>query len=97
MYSVILNDHQDYLQTLANYLAPVQVPGKTWRRCYRGSEQSFSATSFHSNCDNKGPTVTLVRVNENVFGGYTDKSWTSPASKNLLSLINFDPILSIEF
>ena len=82
MYSVILNDHQDYLQTLANYLAPVQVPGKTWRRCYRGSEHSFSATSFHSNCDNKGPTVTLVRVNENVFGGYADKSWTS--SKNLL-------------
>ena len=82
MDSVILNDHPDSVQTLKTYLDSVQVPGKTWKRCYRGSEQSFSGTSFHSNCDYKGPTVTLVRVNENVFGGYADKSWTS--SKNLL-------------
>ena len=77
MDSVILRGHPDYLQTLKNYVAPVQVSGKTWERCHRGSEHSFSATSFHSNCDNKGPTITLIRVNENVFGGYADKNWTS--------------------
>ena len=33
--------------------------------------------TFHSLCDNIGPTVTLVRVKQNVFGGYADKNWNS--------------------
>lgn len=48
---------------------------KLWYKCYRASENRFSSYRFHSACDNKGPTVTLVRVGSKVFGGYTDKSW----------------------
>ena len=53
----------------------MQVEGKQWHLCFRASENGYSARAFHFACDNKGPTVTLVRVGDNVFGGYTDKSW----------------------
>ena len=73
--SVILRDHPDYEQTLKEFMEPVQVTGKQWQLCFRASENSYSASAFHAACDNKDPTVTLVRVGENVFGGYTDKGW----------------------
>ena len=75
MKSVILSINPEYHKTLMGFLAPVQVPGKEWQMCYRGSEQNFLASAFHSLCDYKGPTVTIVRVNQNVFVGYTDKDW----------------------
>ena len=68
------------------FLTPVHVPGKEWQMCYLGSEQNFRASAFHSLCDYKGPTVTIVRVNQNVFGGYTDKNWTS--GKNRVRIPN---------
>jgi len=37
-----------------------------------------AASTFHSRCDGKGPTVTLVETSLGVvFGGYTDVSWAS--------------------
>ena len=73
--SNIIRDHPDYEQTLTKFMREVQVTGKQWQLCFRASENSYSARAFHAACDNKGPTVTLVRVGDNVFGGYTDKSW----------------------
>ena len=73
--SAILKDHTEYEQKLNEYLEPVQVEGKQWQLCFRASDNAYSAWAFHFACDNKGPTVTLVRVGGNVFGGYTDKSW----------------------
>ena len=80
--SVILRDHPDYEQTLKRFMREVQVTGKQWQLCFRASENSYSASAFHAACDNKGPTVTLVRVGENVFGGYTDNSWDGNASES---------------
>ncbi|CAG8523101.1 7312_t:CDS:2, partial [Paraglomus brasilianum] len=31
---------------------------------YRGSRDGFSAKTFHSRCDNKGPTIVVVRIDE---------------------------------
>jgi len=45
---------------------------------YVASEDGDTATEFHSACDDKGPTVTIVESRKgNVFGGYSDISWTS--------------------
>ena len=71
----ILRGHPDYEQTLKEFMEPVQVTGKQWQLCFRASDHQYSSSAFHAACDNKGPTVTLVKVGENVFGGYTDKSW----------------------
>lgn len=43
---------------------------------YVASTYGDSVSSFHSACDNKGPTVVIVETTTgNVFGGYTDISW----------------------
>ena len=73
--SQTLNGKADYIRQLRLWL-----PGSTkWRLCCRAFEHGWAATTFHSQCDNKGPTVTIVRVGEYVFGGYADVSWTSPS------------------
>ena len=28
-------------------------------------------------CDNKGPTITVVKSGGNIFGGFTENAWTS--------------------
>ena len=61
-----------------------------WRLLFRASRDGFAASTFHSKCDNKGPTVTVVKSYANIFGGFTEKPWTSPETvgrKFLLQLI----------
>jgi len=50
---------------------------------YRASCNGWAASNFHSCCDNKGPTVTVVKSGNYIFGGYTDQSWDGKSySKN---------------
>ena len=49
--------------------------GHTWQLCYRASRDGWDAKDFHSKCDNQGPTVTLVKVDDNIFGGFMNVSW----------------------
>ena len=46
-----------------------------WRLLYRASRDGFAAAVFHSKCDDKGPTVTIVKSGNNIFGGFTKQSW----------------------
>ena len=67
----ILQGHQDYQQQVITWLG-----GQfQWRLCYRASIHGWSAQNFHTRCDSKGPTVTIVKVGEYIFGGYTDQNW----------------------
>ena len=50
-----------------------------WNICYRASRDGWSGQDFHKHCDNKGPTVVLVKANDYIFGGYTDQHWESPS------------------
>ena len=48
-----------------------------WRLLYRASEHEYSANSFHEYCDNKGPTLVIIKSSEGwIFGGYTTQSWS---------------------
>ena len=60
-----------------------------WYLLFRASRDGFAASAFHSKCDNKGPTVTVVKSGANIFGGFTEKPWTNPyvGRKFLLQLI----------
>ena len=78
--SKILKGNPDYAKKLVEYLSPVQVKAKDWKRCFRASELQFSSNSFHTHCDYKGPTVVLIRVGIYVFGGYTDRDWVGSKS-----------------
>ena len=48
-----------------------------WNLCYRASRDGWSGQDFHRLCDNKGPTVVLIKANDCIFGGYTDQHWES--------------------
>ncbi|KAF2068950.1 hypothetical protein CYY_009729 [Polysphondylium violaceum] len=52
--------------------------GKTigFELLYKASENEFSGPSFHSVCDDKGSTITLIETTDGcVFGGYNSQSW----------------------
>ena len=46
-------------------------------KCWHAKTDGWNSSTFHSNCDGKGPTVTIIEVNKYIFGGYIDKSWTN--------------------
>ena len=46
-----------------------------WNLCYRASRDGWGAQEFHRHCDNKGPTVVLIKANDYIFGGYADEPW----------------------
>ena len=57
---------------------PSLSPSLTLSRSPSGSRDGWKADDFHSKCDGKGATLTLVRSEEGyVFGGYTAVPWTS--------------------
>jgi hypothetical protein len=45
---------------------------------WRGSRDGFSSSVFHTQCDNKGATITIIKSSEGyIFGGYISVSWNS--------------------
>lgn len=53
---------------------------------YRASRDGFAAIDFHSRCDNKGATLTLVRTEAGeLVGGFADLSWQSSARGEYLA------------
>jgi hypothetical protein len=48
---------------------------------YRATRDGFSSQAFHSKCDGKGNTITIIKNNLNyVFGGYASSAWNSSGS-----------------
>ncbi|KAG9288949.1 hypothetical protein G9A89_019571 [Geosiphon pyriformis] len=46
---------------------------------FRASRDGFDSGNFHSRCDNKGPTFTIVKLSSNniIVGGYNPLNWNS--------------------
>ena len=54
-----------------------------WSICWRATKDGRNASVFHSNCDGKKPTLTIVQVVKDktyVFGGYATESWEERGS-----------------
>ncbi|CAH3166197.1 unnamed protein product [Porites lobata] len=76
--SVIVGNNRNHLTLLRNWLAPVaKSVNSLWKRCWRASVDGWAASTFHSRCDSKGPTVTIIRVGRYIFAGCTSISWAS--------------------
>ncbi|CAH3029205.1 unnamed protein product [Porites evermanni] len=74
--SVIVGNNKNHLTSLSNWLAPVtKNVNSLWKCCWRASVDGWAASTFHSQCDGKGATVTIIRVGRYIFGGYTSESW----------------------
>jgi hypothetical protein len=66
--SEILNQQQNYTVQLETWLGDV----KSWKLCYRATENGWASSTFHSLCDSKKPTVTIIRSRSYIFGTYSD-------------------------
>ena len=74
--SVILSSSQG--QTLMNRLKSTpSFSNSDELLLYRASRDGWASSTFHSYCDNKGSTVTVIKSGNNIFGGYTEQSWQS--------------------
>ena len=64
-------------QTLTNWLKDTLTSSShNYFLIYRASRNGWAAANFHSCCDRKWPTVTVVKSSGNyIFGGYTEQHW----------------------
>ncbi len=60
---------------------------------FRASKDGFNTNAFHKKCDNKGPTLVIIKSKgyEKIFGGFAPCGWgsqngyiTDPESKSFL-------------
>jgi hypothetical protein len=62
----------------------------TQKLCWRATRDGWAGSIFHSRCNYKKPTVTLVKVGSYIFGGYATESWEGETIIILLlSIISF--------
>ena len=72
--SIILSTEQQ--KTLTGWLkGTLTSASHNYALIYRASRDGWNASNFHAFCDRKGPTVTVVRSGNNIFGGYTEQPW----------------------
>jgi len=64
---------ESHQSTLQSWLPP----SATFSLLYRASTDGNTPADFHRCCDNKGPTLVLIKSGGYIFGGYTSKSWQS--------------------
>ncbi|CAB3997432.1 fibropellin-1-like isoform X1, partial [Paramuricea clavata] len=71
--SVILSgEPADFLTRLTSWTGK---PSSNWTLCWRATLHGWAASTFHLKCDNKKPTVTIIKVGNFIFGGYATESW----------------------
>ena len=75
MASTIIAGNADYQNHLAQFLAPAVGNHSKWLLCHRASTHGWNVSIFHSRCDGKNHTVTIIKVGNYTFGGYTDIAW----------------------
>ena len=65
-------------EKLETLLQKKDLDKKKWALLYQGFRDGFRASDFHSRCDGKPNTLTIVKTsNGNIFGGYTIIPWQS--------------------
>ncbi|CAH3186573.1 unnamed protein product [Porites lobata] len=88
--STILGNDGRYLENLTLFLEPVITSSVRSRfvRCWHAKEDGWAASTFHGNCDDKGPTVTIIQVGSFIFGGYSSGGIRRSSKAYIYSLTN---------
>ena len=74
--NILSDEHKDILvnRWLTDQL---KSPHSTFVLLYRASRDGWSSTTFHARCDERGPTMVVVKSVDCLFGGFTEQSWDS--------------------
>ena len=73
--SNIMQGNERFVKSFSRFMEPVAGSHPYWKLCYRASFHGWAASTFHSYCDGKHNTVTIIKRGQYVFGGYTDIPW----------------------
>ena len=75
--SAIISFDSQYQGVLASWLQNDGIGVDNWKLIYRGTRDGFQASTFHSLCDNKGATISVIKTTQGyIFGGYANVGWT---------------------
>ena len=88
--SLIIENNIKYNKTLKNWIDPnIKIKSEL---LYRMSRDGIEYSQFHNLCDNKGATITLIKLEDgNILGNYTPLSWdTTFKWKNDLKMFVFN-------
>ena len=88
--SLIIENNIKYNKTLKNWIDPnIKIKSEL---LYRMSRDGIEYSKFHNLCDNKGATITLIKLEDgNILGNYTPLSWDSTSGwKNDLKMFVFN-------
>ena len=71
---------------------------KEMRLLYRGSRDGHRGADFHSRCNDKGPTLTVIWDDGGrVFGGFTTLSWAGSGYKDDKQAFLFSVDLNLKY
>ena len=72
---ILSHEPSNFIKMLGEWLPKTG----NWTACWRGTRDGWAASTFHSNCDGKIPTLVIVKVVKGskklVFGGYCTVTW----------------------
>ena len=74
--SNILNDPEK-IKMISDWINPNKKI--IYNQIYKATRDGGTGKNFHTHCDNKGPTLTLINsTNGYIFGGFISISWEGP-------------------
>ena len=95
--SSIINNNINGQNILINWIKEkINKNSIIFELIFKMSENGTSSNDFHKYCDNKGPTLTLIKTTKNkIFGGFTPLNWESKNGEYLKDESNQTFIFSI--
>ena len=87
--SLIINDNINYKKQIIKWIK--QKTNKEeikFEKIFTMSINGSSSKDFHNYCDNKGPTLTLIRTTQNkISGGFTPLNWDNNMDLYVIKII----------
>ena len=78
--SIIRNDFDKQIK-LVNWIEQKLNKNIVLELIFKMNEKEFRAKDFHHYCDNKGPTLILIKTSNNeIIGGFTPLNWETTAN-----------------
>jgi hypothetical protein len=70
--AILSGEPADFMTRLTSWAGNAS---NIWSLCWRATKHGWAGSIFHSKCDYKKPTVTIIKVCNFIFGGYANASW----------------------